>query len=261
MLDFIIVDSEFEACDPLELCRQFKQILRTLTPILLITGRLKKSFLDAALEAGVTDFLNHQLDPHELQIRIATIRKSYSLREKTQEASSTLAQQKENASSTYLKNRVQLHNQALKMLEETKKEGTPITALIIRIDHFNELQNQTGYLMSESILLPFMHRMQSFLSKNDLLIPSGEGNFIMLLKNTPLENGRTLAERIRRDILNASFQTESGLIHLTISIFVSSLEGGETEFNRMVDSAFKALKKAKDLIISIDKETPHDPFS
>ena len=42
-LDFVIVDSELESFDALELCAALKQILRTLTPILLITGRLKRS--------------------------------------------------------------------------------------------------------------------------------------------------------------------------------------------------------------------------
>lgn len=93
-LDFIILDSEFEDCDALDLCRELKQILRSLTPILLMTGRLKRSFLDTAMEAGVTDFLNNRLDPEELQIRIATIRKAQALREKTQEASNALSPKK-----------------------------------------------------------------------------------------------------------------------------------------------------------------------
>jgi two-component system cell cycle response regulator len=254
LLDFIIVDSEFEDCDPLELCLELKKILRSLVPILLITGRLKKSYLDAALEAGVTDFLNNQLDPEELQVRIATIRRGQALRGKTQEASSALMQKREDFSSTYLKNRVLLHNQAIKLLEEAKQEQSPVAALILHIDHFNELQSRIGYLMSEHILIPFTNLIQTFISKKDLLIPSGEGRFILLMPNTNADHGRALAERIRKEILKATFPTSGGPVQLTVSIVVASLEGGETEFNQMVDSSFKALKTAKDLIISIDKE-------
>lgn len=254
--DFIIVDSELEDCDALELCKELKQILRTLTPILLITGRLKRSYLDAAKEAGVTDFLNNQLDPEELRMRIQTIRKSHSLREKTQDISNALAPKSDDLSIGTLKNRVLIHNQAIHALKEAKKEGVPIAALIIRIDRFDELQNRIGNGMKQQIIKPFTDLTQPMLSSTDFLVPSSEGRFIILMKNKTPEQGRALAERIKNDLSRLSFQTEEGPLHLTVSIVVSSLEANEIEFNRMVDSSFKALKKAQDLIISIDKETP-----
>jgi len=255
--DFIIVDSELEDCDALELCRELKQILRTLTPILLITGRLKRSYLDAAKEAGVTDFLNNQLDPEELRMRIQTIRKSHSLREKTQDISNALAQKSDDLSSMTLKNRVLIHNQAINALKEAKKEGVPIAALMIRIDRFDELQNRIGNGIKQQIIKPFTDLTQPLLSSTDFLVPSSEGRFIILMKNKTPDQGRALAERIKNDLSRQSFQTEEGPpLRLTVSIVVSSLEANEIDFNRMVDSSFKALKKAQDLIISIDKETP-----
>jgi diguanylate cyclase (GGDEF)-like protein len=254
--DFIIVDSELEDCDAIELCRELKQILRTLTPILLITGRLKRSYLDAAKEAGVTDFLNNQLDPEELGMRIQTIRKSHSLREKTQDLSNALAPTSDDLSSMTLKHRVLIHNQAIKALKEAKKEGVPIAALMIRIDRFDELQNRIGNEMKQQVIKPFTDLTQPLLSSNDFLVPSSEGRFIILMKNKTPEQGRALAERIKNDLSKQPFQTEEGPLRLTVSIVVSSLEANEIVFNRMVDSSFKALKKAQDLIISIDKETP-----
>ena len=252
--DFIIVDSEFEDCDALELCSELKQILRTLTPILLITGRLKRSYLTAAKKAGVTDFLNNQLDPEELKSRVAAIRKGYSLREKTQDASNALAQKLKAQSFPQLKHRVMPHNQALKVLKEAKKEGVPISSLIIQIDRFNELQNKIGSLISDQIIAPLKNLIQHSLSKTDFLIPSAEDQFLIILKNTTPENGRILAERIRKEILKTPFQTETGPVKLTVSITVSSLEGTTSDFNQMVKSSLKALEKAQDQIIPIEKE-------
>lgn len=82
-LDFIIVDSAMEECDALELCKELSQ--KNLVPILLITGRLKKSFRDRALASGVTDFLNNQLDVEELETRIATGLKAAAARQKTED--------------------------------------------------------------------------------------------------------------------------------------------------------------------------------
>lgn len=243
-LDFIIVDSELEDCDPLELCAELKKILRSLTPILLITGRLKKSFLDAATEAGVTDFLSNQLDPEELQMRIAAIRKGHTLREKTQGLSETLTQKKEESSNSDLKSRVFLHNQALKRIKEAKKEGVPMAALIFQIDRCQELQNR------DQILTSFTNLVQKFLKMEDLLLPSAEGRFIAILKHSTPDKARLLAEEIRKE-------TAKTQLRISLSIAVSSLEGTETDFKRMVDSSSKALKTAQGRIISLDdKETP-----
>lgn len=85
-LDFIIVDAAFEKCAALDLCKQLSQLTQKwIVPILLVTGRLKKSFRDRAIEAGVTDFLSDQLDVEELKMRIAQGRKTASARQKTED--------------------------------------------------------------------------------------------------------------------------------------------------------------------------------
>ncbi len=73
-LDFIILDSNFEESNALSLSHKARQI-NTVIPIILLTGRLKKTFQEEALKAGVTDFLNDQLDLDELETRLATDRK------------------------------------------------------------------------------------------------------------------------------------------------------------------------------------------
>jgi len=256
-LDFIIVDSEMEECDPIKLCAEMKQILRTLVPVLLITGRLKKTYLDAAMEAGVTDFLNNQLDPEELHMRIRAIQKGHTLREKTQGASFALGKKKEEFSANSLKNKVMTQTNALKMIKEAKAEGVPIAALLVQLDRFDELRAHLGDLLSEQIILPLSNIMNKLITKNDLLIQKGEGRFIILLKNTKAETARPLAERLRTQIQRASFETKNGPIQLTISIVVSSLEESEQGLNQMVDSSLKILKKAHSAvnqIISIDSE-------
>ncbi len=84
-LDFIIVDAALETGDALELCKELSQLTQKyFVPILLVTGRLKKSFRDKALASGVTDFLSDQLDIEELETRIATGLKAASMRQKTE---------------------------------------------------------------------------------------------------------------------------------------------------------------------------------
>src|SRR5207245_10621486 len=94
-----------------------------------------------------------------------------------------------------------------------------------------------------AITSPFTILLSRFLSSTARLLPSSEGRFVILLKNRTPEIGRTIAEQIRKEISKTPFQTKSGPIPVTASIVVSSLEG-ESDFNLMLDSSFKALKKA-----------------
>ena len=98
-LDFIIVDAAFEDGDPLTLCKelsQFDKINRI--PILLITGRLKKSFRAQATQSGVTHFLSDQLDADELQARIEEGNKIALSRQKTEDLGNAIPTIKGNSS-------------------------------------------------------------------------------------------------------------------------------------------------------------------
>lgn len=97
-LDFIVIDSDAKIYPCLELCTKIRALLDLAIPILLITGRLKKSFLDKAFKSGVTDFLNSQLDPQELQLRVSKGRKTQLLRKKIHEASTILFPKKNDVS-------------------------------------------------------------------------------------------------------------------------------------------------------------------
>jgi DNA-binding response OmpR family regulator len=100
----IVLDAEFE--EALELCKEMKKALRTaLTPIFLITGRLKKSFREEAVEAGVTDFLSSQLDLEELEERLTAAKRAEELREKTSGLSSAIPNPKKEAPQTYWKHK------------------------------------------------------------------------------------------------------------------------------------------------------------
>lgn len=87
--DFIVVDSAFEDCDALQLCKKIRQL--SISPIFFITGRLKKSYRAAALKSGVTDFLQEDLDAKELKACIETAKQALETRTKTSGISSRIS--------------------------------------------------------------------------------------------------------------------------------------------------------------------------
>lgn len=249
-LDFIIIDAELEECGALALCKQLSQLTQKgLVPILLVTGRLKKSYRDQAIASGVTDFLSDQLDLDELKMKIDSGRKTASSRQKTEDLSQKIKAPKLGAFS--LKNKFVLNDQALRLLAAAREEQIPIALFFMRIDRESDLNRA-------EIDPLFAKFVSSFLRKNDLLFPSAEGDFAVLLYNITSEKARIVAEKLRNVIEKHPFITKNGPKQLTVSIAISSLEASEKSFSKMVESAAKSLKTHAEtnLIISIDPEAP-----
>lgn len=226
-LDFIIVDAVLEEGDALALCLKLSQLTQKKIPILLITGRLKKSFREKALASGVTDFLSDQLDVEELHMRITTGKKTASVREKTEGMSQKIKFSGRSGGS--LKSKFVLTDQALRNLANAREKGIPVALLVVRIDKGEEISD-------------YMNR---FARGKGLWIPSDEGGALLLF-DTPFNAARSIAETLRE---------EAQTLHVTISIAVSSLEASEKGFNRMIDTALKSLKTHSEtnLIISVDE--------
>lgn len=243
-LDFIILDAAFEECDALDLCKELRKADK-LIPIFLITGRLKKSFRDRAYQSGVTDFLSNQLDADELEVRIVAGQKAANIREKTGDIG--LSIRGVSAASGSFKNKMVLNDQGLKLLAEARSERLPVALLFIQIDHFKEWETK------EEIFQSLGEFIQNLLREKDVLIPSTEGRYILLLFNTLPEAAKKVAVKLKEKV---SYHPFSALKKLTISIAASTLEASEKGFQKMIDAATKSLKTHSEtnLIISFDEE-------
>lgn len=255
-LNFIILDSYLEEGDPLALARELRAI-NTTVPILLITGRLKKTFREEALAAGVTDFLNDQLAADELELCIEAGQKAAETQIKTSRLSSEIKPAGRTPSDEYFKNRVLLNERALRLLSDIKKENETISLLLFRVDRLAELQEKEGWTETNGLLIRLLERIHQDLRSKDLLIPSSNSRFILLLPRTPVDEAEKIAERLRRDIQREPFELNRKKIHLTVSIAVSPLNAEKEQYQRIVAEAGQALSGAEamhNFIISLKKE-------
>jgi len=236
-LDFIILDANFLDADPIDLTKELRQ-LNLLVPILLITGRLSKTYRESALEAGVTDFLFEQLDQEELETRIATGLKAAIIRKKTGELSENIVIPESALASDYLHHKFLLESEALHLLTHAREHQLPITIAIVRIDHY-ATQPQPEILPS------FITLLKENLTKKDLLVPLSEGRFLLLLSKN-LEEAKKIARTIQSKIKNT-----------TATFAIVDLDK-EQSFNEMIDAAIKTLKQTETVtntIFSLDHES------
>lgn len=220
-LDFILVDAAVQLFDPLELCQRLRQEAK-LTPIFLITGKLKKSFRAQAEQAGVTEFLSDQLDSEELMMRIEEGKKGAQTREKMADLKVPLKGMPQGALS--LKDKIVLNDQGLKLLKEAKQAGVVVSLLRLQIDHFDNWANK------EEVFLSLGTFIQNLLREKDVLIPASEGRFLLLLFNTAQDSAKKVADRLKEKI---SFHPFSALQPLTVSIDVSTLDTTSTSLRNI----------------------------
>lgn len=258
-LDAILLDADLEVCNPLSLASKLRRENRVV-PILLITGKLKKAYRDIALDAGVTDFLNDQLDLEELETRLATGKKAALEREKASRFSNVLKlAPKLAASHDFLTNKRLLTEEAERMLIEAEAKNENIAVLTIRADHFQDLETEVGMIAADRLQQALAERLESTLEPGDLLIPYSNGRFILLTRQINDASTRLIAKTLLKSVKEEPFAIERHSTRMTISIAITQSQTGNAEYDQLIARATKVLKQADSManqILSVDKETP-----
>ncbi|MBF5060097.1 response regulator [Candidatus Neptunochlamydia vexilliferae] len=96
-VSFIVIDDKI--VDTIALCSKIRALKEhEHTPILVITGQLKKSFIRNVMKAGATDFLAEPLEEDEFLMRMEVAQKATQTQAKMVSLSSRVPKQEEDAS-------------------------------------------------------------------------------------------------------------------------------------------------------------------
>ncbi len=129
-------------------------------------------------------------------------------------------------------------------LNEARRDGLPLVAMLLDIDRFKEINDRHGHLAGDAVLQGVAHVVRSGLRASDIVCRWGGEEFLVVLKNTPLEQGLALAGHIR-DALGREVFHHAGLdLQVTTSIGISAYRQDETadDLLERVDGALYAAK-------------------
>ena len=85
----------------------------------------------------------------------------------------------------------------------SKRNGSPISILLVEIDSFKTINELHGPQKGDEIITAVGKKLKSTLRQSDLIARYGGDKFIILLPNTTEEGGVAVAEKIRNVILKA----------------------------------------------------------
>lgn len=115
--------------------------------------------------------------------------------------------------------------------------------MLIDIDYFKKINDTLGHLIGDSVIKETSKIIKNEMRESDIGYRYGGEEFLFVLNNTKLEEGKVLAERIRKSIQQNDFADVNWQITVSIGLVENILEITPLE---LVDLADKCLYKAKE---------------
>ncbi len=212
--DLIMVSLGLEHFDGLRLCSQIRSLDRTRSvPILVITEMEDTARLLRGLEIGINDYLVRPIDRNEMLARVRT----------------------------------QVETHLATAVDQATARGKPLTLLLVDIDYFKSVNDSYGHDAGDDVLREFAIRLRKSIRGIDLACRYGGEEFVVVMPETEIAVGATVAERIRRRIATEPFtiRNGAGAIDVTISIGIATLAGANDQPGAILKRADEALFRAK----------------
>jgi diguanylate cyclase (GGDEF)-like protein len=124
-----------------------------------------------------------------------------------------------------------------------KREGQPLSVILIDIDHFKSINDTYGHQAGDQVLRTLAQLFQA--RATDVACRYGGEEFLLLLPNMPLEVARERAEQLRALFAGATIVFGEFRIRVTLSAGVAAYPGQGISPEELIRSADTALYRAK----------------
>lgn len=138
-------------------------------------------------------------------------------------------------------------------LARRRRQGlTPMTLLMMDLDHFKRINDRFGHAAGDTVLVAFAEVLHRNLRESDAVGRLGGEEFLAVLPDVDLRGGMALAERIRAEVAALRIpwehqEDENGSVDLdlTVSIGVAGLRSARESLDTTIMRADDALYQAK----------------
>lgn len=146
---------------------------------------------------------------------------------------------------TGLHNRRAFEEMAHREVQIAARESTPLTLLMMDLDHFKQLNDTWGHALGDRALRAFGGVLLTVTGSSDAVARLGGEEFAILLPGRSARSALALAERLRATVEGLRLSEGEELVRFTVSVGLSSLRAGEQSLEAMSHRADRALYQAK----------------
>ena len=139
-------------------------------------------------------------------------------------------------------NRAGFSSILLREQENLSKNNSPVSFVILDIDHFKYINDSYGHNVGDEVLVNLTKLIQGKIRNTDALVRWGGEEFVILCGDTPIQNAQFLAEKLRMAIENSVLIKQQ---RVTCSFGIAEMIAGEDP-KRLFERADKALYSSKE---------------
>ena len=159
-------------------------------------------------------------------------------------------------------NRRYMDIECTQMYENCVQQGLDFTLLVMDIDNFKTVNDTHGHKIGDEVLKILVGRVGDVLRKFDAVIRYGGEEFVVMMPETNIEDGKKVACRIKWSITHAPFITSKLELPITVSMGVATKEDSTPAkpyeaIAHIIDTADNAMyyskHNGKNMVISSEK--------
>ncbi len=146
---------------------------------------------------------------------------------------------------TGLYNRRYLNDALDRELARAKRDRSPLSLLMIDVDHFKKVNDTHGHHFGDQILAQLAILLTTHARGSDIVCRYGGEEFLVLMPGTGEDFARSRAEEIRQKSELLIGQMEERVVHVTLSIGIAVYPAHGENWDEVVRKADNALYQSK----------------
>jgi diguanylate cyclase (GGDEF)-like protein len=130
-------------------------------------------------------------------------------------------------------------------IERARRFGRPLSAIMVDVDHFKEINDTYGHAEGDRILCMVTEHLKSNIREIDILGRYGGDEFTIILPETDLFVATNVAERVRQSINGIPTLIKDQPVQISLSIGVARANPETADLMTLLDQADAAMYTAK----------------
>jgi two-component system cell cycle response regulator len=243
-----LMDWVMPKMDGIEVCRRLRErsARETYVYTILLTGKDSKGDLLKAMEAGADDYLVKPFDELELKARLLVGRRILDLHGELISAREAMRHAATHDSLTGLLNRKESLEALRLELSRARRGKSPVTVMLVDLDHFKAVNDESGHLFGDEMLREVGHRFRGGVRDYDSVGRYGGEEFLFVLPGCDLTRAFIRADQIRKSVSATPVRKNGMERRVTVSIGFAVSQGlGEGEVESLLQQADMGLYEAK----------------
>jgi diguanylate cyclase (GGDEF)-like protein len=130
-------------------------------------------------------------------------------------------------------------------VERASRFDRPLSVLLLDLDHFKNVNDTYGHTVGDAVLRELARRLASCVREVDTVARYGGEEFVVVTPETDTEGAERLAARICEAVREEPVIVGDDVVHVTVSVGISSLPMHGTASGDLVRAADEGLYAAK----------------